>query len=166
MQRFAPPKILCAEAAKQWDAFWSDPVAQAPTGVDRAVVMRWIENVNRYYISVRAADEEPVVEGSTGQKVVNPLYKVAEMALAAAERAERQLGIGAKHRADLGIAIVAGKKSLAELNKDFEESGGDEDSSAGSESEGDGESSDPRLQVVRGEVVPPKKSPSKRTRKG
>ena len=52
---------------------------------------------------------------------MNPLYKVAEMALATIERCEKQLGIGASNRASLGIAIASETKSLSDLNKQYDE---------------------------------------------
>ena len=127
---FDPPENLCAEAMAQWDAYWSDPVSTSPTAADRGVVLRWIESLNRYVLYQRAADEEPVVRGSMGQPVKNPMHALATEALAVVERCEKQLGIGGKNRADLGIAIVAGQKSLAELNAAYQESDADEEPAA------------------------------------
>jgi hypothetical protein len=148
--RIEPPDLppgLCSEAVAEWGSYWSDPVSRAPTPADRDLLLRWVTSINRYWVSTREADEKPIVLGSTGQQVQNPLYRVAELALAAAERCERQLGIGAKNRADLGLAIVSEQRSLAEMNARYEESAGaDSDDSEDQET-------DPRLAVVRGEVV-------------
>ena len=141
------PDGLCAEATLEWESYWSDAVSRAPTPADRDMLLRWITSVNRYWVTTRSADERPLLEGSQGQQVPNPLYKIAERALGAVERCERQLGIGAKNRADLGLAIVSEQRSLAEMNARYEETaGGDSDDSEDSET-------DPRLKIVPGSVV-------------
>jgi hypothetical protein len=141
------PSGLCVEATSEWASYWSDAVSRAPTAADRDLLLRWITSVHRYWVSTREADKSPLVTGSTGQHVQNPLYRVAELALAAAERCERQLGIGAKNRADLGLAIVSEQRSLAEMNARYEESAdGDSDDSEDQET-------DPRLSIVPGTVV-------------
>lgn len=139
------PDGLCADAVAEWESYWADGVSRAPTVADRDMLLRWITSVNRYWVTMRSADESPLLEGSQGQQVPNPLYKIAERALGAAERCERQLGIGAKNRADLGLAIVSEQRSLAEMNARYEESSDDDGD--------DSETEDPRLAIVRGEVV-------------
>ena len=149
-ERVEPPELpagLCSEAVAEWESYWSDGVSRAPTAADRDLLVRWITSVSRYWVTTRSADERPLLEGSQGQQVPNPLYKIAERALGAAERCERQLGIGAKNRADLGLAIVSEQRSLAEMNARYEETaGGDSDDSEDQET-------DPRLAIVRGKVV-------------
>jgi hypothetical protein len=107
-----------------WDAYWDDPVASVQTSVDRGVLLRWITEHDRYVRLIAEADLSPVVPGSKGQDVANPLYGIADRALAAAERCEKQLGIGGLNRSNLGIAVVAGQRSLAEMNSRY--GGGDD----------------------------------------
>lgn len=140
------PPDLCPEAVAQWDAYWLSPAATIQTKADRGVVLRWIDSVNRYVRTIAEADLEPVVKGSQGQDVENPLYKVADRALGTIERAERQLGIGALNRAGLGIAVITEQRSLAQMNAAYGGAGDDH-----SDSEEDEE--DPRLTVIQGEVV-------------
>lgn len=146
LSRFDPPTDLCSEARAQWDAFWSDPVSQAPTEADRGVILRWIQCVNRYVLAVETADADPVSVGSMGQTIVSPFYKIAEQALAAIERCEAQMGIGAKNRAALGLAIITEKRSLAEVNAHYREAS----SANGNEA---AEAVDPRIQIVKGAVA-------------
>lgn len=128
-----PPRInrkqYLAVTLAAWDAYWSDAVASTQTPADLVVALTWIESLDQYWRAKRRADREPVTEGSMGQLVVHPLYAVANQALQAAERAARQLGIGAKNRADLGISIVAGQAALDDLNRRYweEGTGGDDD---------------------------------------
>jgi P27 family predicted phage terminase small subunit len=118
-QRFDPPDNLCTEALDAWAAYWDDRVAQVQTPVDRAVLLRWITEMDRYQRLMAAADLEPVVRGSQGQPVENPMYGTAYKALAAVQHCEKQMGMGALNRSALGIAVIAETKSLRDLNTEF-----------------------------------------------
>lgn len=135
------PDGLDPEAVRQWDAYWEDAAATVQTSADRGVLLRWIDAVNRYLKLIGEADLEPLVTGSQGQLVENPLYKIAEKALGTVERAEKQLGIGALNRAGLGIAVITERKSLAEMNSKY---GGDGVSADEAPEE------DPRLTIIEG----------------
>lgn len=115
-QRFEPPDNLCSEALEAWDAYWNDRVAQVQTPVDRSVLLRWITETDRYLRLIAAADLEPVVRGSQGQPVENPMYGTAYKALNAVQACEKQMGMGALNRSALGIAVIAETKSLQDLN--------------------------------------------------
>lgn len=140
-----PPSNLCDEALQQWDSYWEDTAATVQTPADRGVVLRWVDAVDRYLRTIGEADQQPLVSGSTGQMVENPLYKIAERALATIERAEKQLGIGALNRAGLGIAVIAEQRSLADMNARYGGSDDSDDNQAPEE--------DPRLVVIDGEAV-------------
>ena len=115
-QRFDPPVGLCQQALDAWDAYWDDRVAQVQTPVDRAVLVRWVTEMDRYLRLSAAADQEPMVRGSQGQRVENPMYGTAYRALAAVQACEKQMGMGALNRSALGIAVIAETKSLRDLN--------------------------------------------------
>lgn len=146
MARPERPANLCGEAAQQWDAFWSDSAANVQTPADRGVVLRWIDAVDRYLRTLGEADSEPLVKGSTGQLVENPLYKIADRALGTVERCEKQLGIGALNRAGLGIAVISGQRSLADMNARYGDAGVEDPHPTSVEA-------DPRLELIEGEVV-------------
>lgn len=98
---------LCAEAEQAWAAFWEDPVTGALTPADRVIVLRWVDALNRYHRMVAEADLEPIVAGSKiDNPRPNPLYVIADRALATAKNCEYQLGIGARNRTGLGMAIA------------------------------------------------------------
>lgn len=123
--RFDPPEGLSEPSLELWGAYWSDAVATVQTPVDRGVLTRWITEYDRYLRTVAEADKQPLVLGSTGQQVENPLYKIAYRALDAAERCERQMGVGPLYRSNLGIAVIAEQKSLQDMNARY--GGGDDD---------------------------------------
>lgn len=107
------------ETRDAWDLFWADPVASALTEVDQVVLLRWADHLDRAAAAVALADLEPVKTGSMGQPVENPLYGTASRAMAAVEKCEQQLGIGALNRARLGIAVIAQKVALEDVNRRY-----------------------------------------------
>lgn len=123
------------ETLAQWDAYWTDPVAASQTPADRMMVLTWLESYDDYRRKKADADKRPLVKGSMGQMVANPMYAVADRSLAVALACARQLGIGAKNRADLGLAIVAEAQTLASVNERYRDrarpaatpQGGDDD---------------------------------------
>jgi len=121
----SPPWRL--ETRKAWTALWSDPVAQALTPVDRPVILRWAAALDRAAWALELADANPVSKGSMGQEVESPYYGIADKALRIAKDCEAQLGVGALHRARLGMAIADARQSLEDLNARFAGGGDDDD---------------------------------------
>lgn len=99
-----------------WDAYWADAAASTQAPADLMWALVWVEGLDDYWRKKAEADKHPVVKGSQGQQVANPLYAVANASLQAAERAARQMGIGAKNRADLGVTLLAEKAALDDIN--------------------------------------------------
>lgn len=104
------------ETRKAWSALWDDPVASALTPVDRPVLLRWADAIDRAARHLELGDADPIAKGSMGQAVESPHYGIADKAVKVAQACEAQLGVGALNRARLGIAIVAERASLADLN--------------------------------------------------
>jgi hypothetical protein len=128
LPKFALPKRTPPwrlETKRAWAALWDDPVATALTPVDRPVLLRWADAVDRAARSLELADADPIAKGSMGQAVESPHYGIADKAIRVAQACEAQLGVGALNRARLGIAILQERTSLAELNAAI--MGGDED---------------------------------------
>jgi hypothetical protein len=138
VERYDPPAGMSAAAKAAWAGFWDDKQALLLTPSGRVVLERWVRSVDRYERSTRAADKQPLVPGSQGQPVVNPLYKVAADARVVVEACERQLGVGGVYAANLGLAAVAEARSLADLNARYGEGGDEHDEHA----------DDPRLRVI------------------
>jgi hypothetical protein len=103
-----------------WAALWEDErLAAALSPVDRELLVRWAQAVDDHVKATAAAWADPIAKGSMGQAVESPYFGIAAKALAAAERCEAQIGIGALNRARLGIAILAEARSLADLSAAF-----------------------------------------------
>lgn len=141
--RFDPPKGLGEIAGTQWEEYWTDPVSTLITPADRTLLIRWITTVDRYFTIMKVADAKPVTLGSKMQEIANPLYSLGLKLMDEIFKYEQQLGIGPKNRAALGIAVLTERRSLAQLNQEFEQGGDDEDG---------GEEQDPRVTVLRGET--------------
>jgi P27 family predicted phage terminase small subunit len=140
---FEPPKPIGPEAMRQWNDYWADPVSLLATAADRSLLIRWIENVDRYLTIMRAADQNPITRGSTHNDVANPLYTLGTRLEGEITKAEAQLGIGPKNRAALGIAVLSERRSLADLNHEYE------DEPEGGEG---GSDEDPRLKIISGQA--------------
>lgn len=137
VQKADPPEHVCEQARQAWDDFWADRPALLMTPSSRVVLVRWVDALDRYLRTTAEADRQPLVEGSQGQMVVNPLYKIAQSALTTVTDCERQLGIGGLNAANLGLAAISEKRSLQEMNARY---GGDP-----SGDDGSGEEEDPRI---------------------
>lgn len=138
-----PPEGLSAPSLAAWESFWEDRQAAFLTPSSTVVLLRWIDALDRYTRTTAEADKEPLVKGSTGQLVVNPLYKIAESARSTVEACEKQLGIGGLNAASLGIAAVQEARSLADMNAKYSKPEGV--ASLATE--------DPRLTIIEGQAV-------------
>lgn len=107
------PEGLSDQAIEAWNSYWADGVSGILTPADEIMVHRWIVAVDRYCRYSAMADAEPLVKGSQGQMVPSPFFQVANAAIQIAERCEKQLGMGAKHRAALGLAVVTAEDAAA-----------------------------------------------------
>jgi hypothetical protein len=119
LPKFALPRREPAwrlETKRAWAALWDDPVASALTPVDRPVLLRWADAVDRAARSLELADADPIAKGSMGQAVESPYYGIADKAIRVAAQCEAQLGVGALNRARLGIALTTERSSLEDLN--------------------------------------------------
>lgn len=119
------------ETVAAWAALGAEPQAQQLTGAQRIVARRWIEAFDAYLRALELVKNTPMVQGSTGQPVVNPLWGVVASREAAMEKAERQLGVGLKNKADLGLTIGQAKLTAQQLNDMYRGGRGDESESAG-----------------------------------
>jgi len=127
-------KALLTRSREMWDSYWADGAAVTQTAADTMFARIWIEGYDDYLRKKAEADKQPLVKESMGQQVANPLYGVAESSLKNAMTAARQLGIGAKNRADLGITLLAEKQALDDVNARY----------AGLEAADDDSDDDPR----------------------
>lgn len=132
LSKFTLPKRLdgkpwSLETRKAWTAMWRDPVSSLLSVADRPVLLRWAGALHRAERAYELADETPMVRGSQRQDVANPLYAMGDGQIAIAQRCEAQIGIGALHRARLGLTFTSAQRSLEELNAMLNDDRGDDD---------------------------------------
>lgn len=108
-----------ADSLIVWDAYWRDPAAATQSPADLMMAVLWIEAYDDYQRKKMVADAKPIVKGSQGQMVANPMYSVAKDQMQIVMACAKQLGIGAKNRADLGMAIVSEAQTLAAVNQRY-----------------------------------------------
>jgi P27 family predicted phage terminase small subunit len=111
------PSGLCSAAQDAWRDYWADEVSGVLRRSDTTLVIRWVRNVDRYNRLAAEADREPVmVEGSTGQTRVNPIYSLVLKIEASIARDEAQLGVGPANRLKLGAQFSEAARTLAQIN--------------------------------------------------
>lgn len=124
--RFDPPFGINRHAREVWEEFWKDRQAMLLTPSSKVVLVRWIEAVSRYDRMIKQADREPLIQGQQ-TTVVNPLYRIAKDAYATIVECEKQLGIGTLNSTSLGMAALAEKTRLADLNERYDGEEADDD---------------------------------------
>lgn len=118
IKAFPEPAGGLLKASKQaWVTFWQSISAEVAEDVDVLVAERWLLAYDEYHRSLNAFRRRRLVDGSTGQPVLNPLAAWVSSREAAMHKAEVQLGIGMKNRADLAIGVGNARMTAAQLNR-------------------------------------------------
>lgn len=118
---------LLVTTKEAWLAFWTGPTAPVAEQVDRVITERWILAYDEWRRALNAVRKARLVKGSKGQPVMNPLADWAASREAAMRLAEKEMGVGLKSRADLGVSIGQAQLTAEELNRMTEESDGDQE---------------------------------------
>lgn len=112
---------LLKSSVEAWETFWASMLAGTTIDVDVVVAERWVLARDEWQRALNGIRRQRLVEGSTGQPVLNPLTSWVASREAVMEKCERQLGVGPKFRMDLGIAVGQARMTAAELNRMTEE---------------------------------------------
>ena len=125
------PAKLCLQAVDAWNSYWGDVLSGVMRQSDATLVLRWVQNLDRYHRLLAEADRSPMVKGSTGQPRSNPVYDLVFKIEASIKDDEKQLGIGPLNRLRLGVALSEGAKSLADLNAEADDDEDNDDPRSG-----------------------------------
>lgn len=114
------PRGLTEYAKGVWRDFWASPlVAAIDINADKPALVRWIKAISEKdaiekEIAGGKDDEQGgrTAKGSTGQTVLNPLYRRLADLDAQIAKAEEQFGMTPLARMRLGIAIRDGGASI------------------------------------------------------
>lgn len=112
-----PPAGLLKVTRERWGVFWESPLAAAVLATDHVGLARWIRSVDEWERAMRAFRRRRIVDGSTGQPVLNPLAAYIVSREAAIREAEEKYGMTPLARLKLGIAVGQARLTAAELNK-------------------------------------------------
>jgi P27 family predicted phage terminase small subunit len=128
-----PPGGLLKSTKEVWRKLFEASAAKAIEPVDHAVAERWLLARDEWQRALNAFRRKRLVQGSTGQPVLNPLATWIQSREAVMAKCEQVLGIGPKFRADLGFTAGKARLTVAQLNAMAEEGepdSGDEDDDA------------------------------------
>lgn len=100
----APPAELPADLHPVWHAFWDDRVSQLVKPADHYDVRRYFLLLAERERHERAIRRQPLVEGSMGQKVINPRLTLVKELTREIEKTREHLGILPLSRIRLNIA--------------------------------------------------------------
>lgn len=123
----SPPGLLKA-TREQWVSFWGSPAAGiVELGSDLPALHRLFQLYDERTRAIRACAKKPMVDGSKGQPVRNPLSRIVTDCDAAIRVLEDRFGLTPKARLQLGIAPGSGPKSIEDLNRMLNETDDDDD---------------------------------------
>lgn len=120
MQVPEPPDGLLPETVDDWGSYWSSDVAQAiEPDSDMPAVRRLFQLYDDHERARRAYVSQPIVEGSQGQPVLNPMGRVRESLQKEIRMLEDRLGMNPQARLKLGIQLTEATKSLNQIMSDL-----------------------------------------------
>ncbi len=113
-----PPDGLVPAAVDYWYRYLGSVVGQRVVNldIDGPALYRWAECVSQRLKLQPQLAEKPLVKGSTGQDVVNPLNTLIVNLTREIERLEEHFGMTPVARMRLGIAIGEAADSLSGLH--------------------------------------------------
>lgn len=106
-----------------WRALWAEPQAKHLNGVQRVMAQRWIWAFEEWQRAHSQVVTAPLVNGSKGQPVAHPLMAWVTSREVEMEKCERQLGIGLRNKADLGLTTAQAQLTAQQLNEMHQQGG-------------------------------------------
>lgn len=118
------PPNLQPQAQRRWRSYWASAIAQiVDRQSDAEALHRWIHAVSERERLQPQADAEPLVSGSMGQQVANPLYGVINSLSREIERLEDHLGMTPLARLRLGLVQTQQALGVADLRERLDRRG-------------------------------------------
>jgi P27 family predicted phage terminase small subunit len=110
------PRGLRTVAKAAWVSFWSSSISQVvDRDADMPALVNWAKNVSERERFRAILKTSPLVKGSTGQLVRNPLSGEIARLTAEINRAEEHFGMTPLSRMRLGIAVGEAHDILSDL---------------------------------------------------
>jgi P27 family predicted phage terminase small subunit len=118
-----PPAGLLVATRDAWATFWGSPLAGLVVDSDLPALERLFQLYDERARAWRGYKRRRLVEGSQGQPVASPLFRVA-MALESEIRPlEDRFGVTPAARLKLGIRLGEAARSLEDLVRDLDDDG-------------------------------------------
>ena len=137
-----PGKGWLVGTTASWHGYWESDVSQLATKADHPALRRLWGYYDEQRRLLSNASKKRLVPGSTGQPVLNPLFKAALDLEKVISPLEDRFGLTPLSRLRLGVTFGDAHRSLADLNAELEA----DDDDAGSDD-------DPRFTVVDAEAI-------------
>jgi hypothetical protein len=111
-----PPKGIRAELVQTWADYWASPLANATDQASKlhAVTRLWELYDLRDRLHTAFA-KQPMVMGSQGQQVLNPIGRQLNSMESQIIQLEDRLGLNPRSQLTLGVTWAAGQNQLADL---------------------------------------------------
>ena len=106
-----------------WVALWAEPQAKHLSGVQKVVALRWIRAFDEWQRALDVVVAAPMVAGSQGQPVGNPLMGWVTSRESEMEKCEKQIGVGLRNKADLGLTLGQARLTAQQLNEQHHQRG-------------------------------------------
>lgn len=135
----AAPSGLLKATRDRWATFWQSKAASLVMDADMPALERLFQLLDERERCQKSANGGRLVEGSQGQPVLNPLYKHLAVIDAEIRQLEDRFGLTPMARLKLGVTFGEAHRSLADLNAEVEDDGGDDD--------------DPRFGIINGAAL-------------
>jgi P27 family predicted phage terminase small subunit len=110
------PEHISDKWKEAWHVFWSSPFSQVVQPAQHPALERLFsmyDERERMDVYLR---EEPMMSGSQGQKILNPMYRQRSAVDAEIRQLEDRFGLHPKAGLQLGIVYGEAARSLEELN--------------------------------------------------
>lgn len=117
-----PPDGLLKQTRETWDRYWRSDIAQlAEPDTDLEALERLFSLYDERRRAYRSFRKERFVEGSKGQRVLNPLGRLISDLDKEIRMLEDRFGLTPKSRLALGISFGEMTKSMSDLNRELAE---------------------------------------------
>lgn len=116
------PDGLLKSTRESWKNYWHSNLAQiVQLGTDMSAIIRLFTLYDERERAYRSYKKHPLVEGSQGQMVLNPMGRQMSVLDTEIRQLEDRLGMTPRARLQLGITYGEAKKSLKEINREIQE---------------------------------------------
>jgi P27 family predicted phage terminase small subunit len=98
-----------------WSAFWASGLAATVTEKDLAALRRLFDQRNMHERFARIVNRSPLIDGSKGQPVLNPLAALMTKLASEVRQMEREFGLTPDAGARMLASTASASRSVEEL---------------------------------------------------